>query len=215
MAGRENPRSGVPAGAPPRQERPVGAAGLLWNEACVAAHSHRADHHAGNARRVRCAIVTVSDTRTADDDQSGREIRSHLEAAGHTVEAYRIVPDDPDGVRTLIEELAAAGTIDAALLSGGTGVAERDNTFEAVSSVLTRRIDGFGELFRMLSFEEIGAAAMLSRAVAGLCGRMAVFSMPGSTAACRLAMEHLIVPQLAHLVGLARPTGSRPGAGAK
>lgn len=167
-------------------------------------HSHGA-HHAKDARRVVCAIVTVSDTRTPDSDTSGKEICSRLEAAGHAVEAYRIVADEPALVRSLLEEYAAGGRVEAVLLSGGTGIALRDTTFEAVTSLLTKRIDGFGELFRMLSFEEIGAAAMISRATAGLVGTMAVFSMPGSTAACRLAMERLIVPQLAHVVGLARP----------
>lgn len=149
--------------------------------------------------------MTVSDTRSEHDDSSGSEIRRSLEAAGHRVEAYRIVRDDPAAVRAVIDGFAAAGSIDAVLLSGGTGIAARDTTFEAVASLLTKRIDGFGELFRMLSYEEIGAAAMLSRAVAGLAGTMAVFSMPGSTAACRLAMQRLVVPQLAHVVGLARP----------
>lgn len=166
-------------------------------------------HHAGDARRILCAVLTVSDTRTDQNDTSGSEIRSRLEAAGHVVDSYRILPDEPALVSAAIEEYAAAGRIEAVLLSGGTGVAARDTTFEAVSLLLTKRIDGFGELFRMLSFEEIGAAAMLSRAVAGLAGTMAVFSMPGSTAACRLAMERLIVPQLSHVVGLARPREAR------
>lgn len=178
-------------------------------------HAHAATpardvHHARDARRVACAVVTVSDTRTEADDASGSEIRSRLEKAGHGVEAYRIVADDPALVRRLIEDFAAGGRVEAVLLTGGTGIAARDTTFEAVTSLLTKRIDGFGELFRMLSFEEIGAAAMLSRAVAGLAGTMAVFSMPGSTAACRLAMDRLILPQLAHVVGLARPR--EPGA---
>jgi molybdenum cofactor biosynthesis protein B len=164
-------------------------------------------HHAKDARTVACAIVTVSDTRTADDDTSGAEIRRQLEAAGHRVEAYRIVADEPALVKRVVGELGDSGLVDVVLLSGGTGIAARDNTFEAISSLLTKRIDGFGELFRMLSYEEIGAASMISRAVAGLVGTMAVFSMPGSTAACRLAMEKLIVPQLAHVVGLARPRG--------
>ena len=166
-------------------------------------------HHARDARHVLCAIVTVSDTRIPETDASGREIRSRLEAAGHRVEAYRIVADEPALVRRVLEEYSAGGRVEAVLVSGGTGIAARDTTFEAVSSLLTKRIDGFGELFRMLSFEEIGAAAMLSRAVAGLMGTMAVFSMPGSTAACRLAMDRLVVPQLAHVVGLARPREPR------
>jgi molybdenum cofactor biosynthesis protein B len=162
-------------------------------------------HHAKDARAVVCAIVTVSDTRTADNDTSGAEIRRQLEAAGHRVGDYRIVADEPALVRRTVEELAGAGLVEVVLLSGGTGIAARDNTFEAVSSLLTKRIDGFGELFRMLSYEEIGAASMISRAVGGLVGTMALFSMPGSTAACRLAMEKLVVPHLAHVVGLARP----------
>lgn len=169
-----------------------------------ASHAPRG-HHAKDARRVCCAIVTVSDTRTADTDTSGDLIRRSLELAGHVVDDYRIVPDEPLLVRSILEDYAAVGHVDAVLLSGGTGVAARDTTFEAVSSLLTKRIDGFGELFRMLSFEEIGAAAMISRAVAGLAGTMVVFSMPGSTAACRLAMEKLVLPQLGHVVGLARP----------
>lgn len=172
--------------------------------------AHSGKHHGGDARRVRCAVVTVSDTRVEADDTSGAEIRTHLEAAGHEVADYRIVRDEPLVVRALVEELAAGGDIDAVLLNGGTGIAPRDNTFEAVSLLLTKRIDGFGELFRALSFEEIGAASMLSRAVAGLVGTMALFSMPGSTAACRLAMEKLVVPQLGHVVGLARPKAARP-----
>lgn len=173
-------------------------------------HSHdaRHAHHAKDARAVVCAIVTVSDTRSVETDTSGAEIRRGLEGAGHHVDDYRIVADDPEQVRGLLEGYAAAGRIDAVLLSGGTGVAARDTTFEAVSSLLTKRIDGFGELFRMLSYEEIGAAAMLSRATAGLVGTMAVFSMPGSTGACRLAMERLVLPQLAHVAGLARPRES-------
>lgn len=174
------------------------------------AHAAPHSHHARDARRVACAVVTVSDTRTEETDSSGSEIRARLEKAGHVVEVYRIVADEPALVRGLVEDFAAGGRVEAVLLSGGTGIAARDTTFEAVASLLTKRIDGFGELFRMLSFEEIGAAAMLSRAVAGLAGTMAVFSMPGSTAACRLAMDRLILPQLAHVVGLARPR--EPGA---
>ena len=135
-----------------------------------------------------------------------REIRRQLEAAGHRVGDYRIVPDEPALVRAAVEELGTSGRIEVVLVSGGRGIAARDNTCAAVSALLSKRIDGFGELFRMLSFEEIGSASMISRAVGGLVGTMALFSMPGSTAACRLAMEKLIVPQLTHVVGLARET---------
>lgn len=165
----------------------------------------RGHHHGGDARSLACAVVTVSDTRTAADDASGDEIRTRLAAAGHRIEASRIVIDDPSLVRAVVEEFAGAGIVDVVLLTGGTGIAPRDTTFEAVCSTLTKRLDGFGELFRMLSYEEVGAMAMMSRAVGGLVGDMALFSMPGSTAACRLAMDRLVLPALPHLVGLARP----------
>jgi len=154
---------------------------------------------------VRCAIVTVSDTRTRETDGSGDEVERHLEKAGHHVVDRRIVHDDPELVRDAIASLVARGDVEAVITNGGTGIAARDNTYEAVCAVLDKRIDGFGELFRMLSFAEIGAAAMLSRAVAGVVGNVALFCMPGSTAACRLAMERLVLPELGHVVALARP----------
>ena len=166
--------------------------------------SRRHPHESSAAQGISCAVVTVSDTRTPGDDVSGREIRDRLEAAGHRVADYRIVPDDVAAVRRLVTDLAATRGIDAILLSGGTGVAPRDGTFEAVSALLDRRLDGFGEIFRSLSYAEIGSRAMLSRAVAGLVGRTALFSMPGSPAAVRLAMEKLIVPELVHVVSEAR-----------
>ncbi|HYC56481.1 MAG TPA: molybdenum cofactor biosynthesis protein B [Candidatus Binatia bacterium] len=168
------------------------------------------EHHKGDRGLVRCAIVTVSDTRSAETDSSGAEIRRRLEDAGHVVAEYSIVPDDPQRVRALVADLCRRTDVDAVLVNGGTGIAPRDNTYEAVAALLDKRVDGFGELFRMLSFAEVGAAAMISRAVAGLVGDTALFSMPGSTAACRLAMEKLIVPQLGHVVALARgPQGGR------
>ncbi len=167
----------------------------------MTSHGHRKD----DRRSVACAVITVSDTRTQDNDGSGSEIRRRLEEAGHRVAAYAIVPDEPDLVAAELRRLADDGAIEAVILNGGTGVAPRDNTYEAVCSVLTKPIDGFGELFRMLSWEEVGAMAMISRAVAGLVGTTAVFSVPGSTAACRLAMDKLIVPSLGHVVGLAAP----------
>jgi molybdenum cofactor biosynthesis protein B len=163
-----------------------------------------ADEHRQCAHKVRkavtCAIVTVSDTRTPDTDTSGQTMREKLETAGHTVAYYRIVKDEPALIRGLIEELAAAGTVQAVLVNGGTGISRRDATYEALDALLEKRLDGFGELFRMLSYQEIGAAAMLSRAVAGTYRDLVVFSTPGSTPAVRLAMEKLIVPELPHLV---------------
>lgn len=123
-----------------------------------------------------------------------------LTTAGHSIASREIVPDEPDRMRPLLESLASGGTVDAILLTGGTGIAARDQTYETVSALLDKEMPGYGELFRMLSFPEIGPAAMLSRAVGGVIGRVVVLTMPGSTAAVRLAMKKLIVPELGHLV---------------
>jgi len=151
---------------------------------------------------VACAIITVSDTRTAETDQSGALIRELLVKAGHRVVGYEIVRDEPHLVSERVRLLCANAGCQVVLLTGGTGIASRDSTYEAVSNLLEKRLDGFGELFRMLSYQEIGAAAMLSRATAGVLNGTAVFSMPGSTAAVRLAMEKLIIPQIGHLGAL-------------
>ena len=147
----------------------------------------------------------MSDTRTLESDRSGALIKTRLEASGHRVVAYDIVKDDPAEVRSTVSRHTRAADVDCVLVNGGTGIAARDTTYEAVASLLERRLDGFGELFRSLSYGEIGAAAMLSRAVAGVCGSTVVFSMPGSTAACALAMDRLVLPELGHVVGLLRP----------
>jgi molybdenum cofactor biosynthesis protein B len=126
-------------------------------------------------------------------------MREMLEAAGHAVVVAKIVKDEPAQIRALLQELAAAGTVQAVLFNGGTGISRRDTTYEAVAGLLEKRLDGFGELFRMLSYQEIGAAAMLSRAIAGTYRDLLVFCTPGSTAAVRLAMDKLIVPELSHL----------------
>lgn len=159
--------------------------------------------HAGNVvESVVCAIVTVSDTRTEETDKSGQLIRELLEHQGHRIGDYRIVKDEPDQIRVLLEIFRDEGNIAVVLITGGTGLARRDTTYEAVSDVLDKTLDGFGELFRSLSYDEIGSGAMLSRATAGVLGSMAVFSMPGSTAAVRLAMEKLILPELGHVAYL-------------
>lgn len=147
---------------------------------------------------VRCAVVTVSDTRTADTDASGRFIRTKLEEAGMAVARYEIVPDEPARIETLIDALA--GTVDAVLLNGGTGISTRDQTIDVLQRRLEKELPGFGELFRMLSYEEIGAGAMLSRATAGVCRRTLYIAMPGSTNAVKLAMTALVLPELNHLV---------------
>jgi molybdenum cofactor biosynthesis protein B len=158
-------------------------------------------HRAAGAERgpVACAIVTVSDTRTPETDTSGAAIRERLEAPGHTVVFYRIVKDEPDRIAALLDEIVDTTAAQAVLFNGGTGIARRDTTYDALAGKLEKTLPGFGELFRMLSFEEIGAAAMLSRATAGVYRGRLVFSMPGSTNAVKLAMDRLIVPELEHL----------------
>ena len=149
---------------------------------------------------VNCAIITVSDSRSAANDLSGQEIRRLLEAAGHTVGYYAIVRDEPGQVRGQIYQIEANTTCQVILVNGGTGISRRDRTYEAVDGLLDKRLDGFGELFRMLSFESIGPGAMLSRAVGGVYAGRVVFCMPGSTDAVQLAMTRLILPELGHLV---------------
>ncbi|MFO7271732.1 MAG: molybdenum cofactor biosynthesis protein B [Sphaerobacter thermophilus] len=156
------------------------------------------EHRAQAPESVTCAVITVSDTRTPETDRSGALIRERLTEAGHQVVAYRIVPDEPDQVGALIDELA--GTCAAIILNGGTGIARRDTTYDAVAARLEKRLDGFGELFRMLSYAEIGAAAMLSRAVAGVYRDTLLFLTPGSSNAVALAMDKLIIPEIAHMV---------------
>jgi molybdenum cofactor biosynthesis protein B len=168
-----------------------------------------ADHKKAGPRSVGCALVTVSDTRSPATDTSGALLKARLEAGGHRIVSYEILPDEPARIRDRVRALAEAD-VEAVLLSGGTGIAPRDTTYEAVVGILDRRLDGFGELFRSLSYQEIGTAAMLSRAVAGTLLSTIVFAMPGSTGACELAIDRLVLPELSHIVGLLRPAaGSR------
>jgi molybdenum cofactor biosynthesis protein B len=153
---------------------------------------------------VRCAVVTVSDTRTLETDHGGQDVVERLTQAGHEVVWREIVPDDPDPIRALLNNARDQGNLDAVLLTGGTGITSRDQTYETVTQLLSKPLPGYGELFRMLSFAEIGSAAMLSRATGGLMGRIVVLTMPGSRAAVRLAMDRLILPELGHLVREAR-----------
>ena len=157
------------------------------------------EHKAQAPTRVSCYVLTVSDTRTPDTDTSGRAIRTMLEDAGHSVVGSNIVKDEPALVaRTVRHEVEAAQT-QVILITGGTGITSRDGSFEAVDGLFDKRLDGFGELFRMLSYEDIGPAAMLSRATAGTAGKTVIFLMPGSEKAVRLAMSKLILPELGHL----------------
>lgn len=166
------------------------------------------EHRAAGVAAIPCGVITVSDTRTAADDRSGDLIAELLTEAGHTVAGRQIVPDEPAAVAVAVREFVDAGQVAAILLTGGTGVAPRDQTPEAVASLFTKELPGFGELFRMLSYQEIGPAAMLSRASGGMIGSVAVFLMPGSTAAVRLAMEQLILPELGHVTKLASRGGT-------
>ena len=149
---------------------------------------------------MTCFVLTVSDTRTEDTDTSGRAIRALLEGGGHTISGTAIVRDDPALVAACVRRQLADAATRVIITTGGTGITSRDGTFEAVDRLLEKRLDGFGELFRMLSFDEIRAAAMLTRATAGTVGRKAIFVLPGSEAAVRLAMTRLIVPELGHVV---------------
>ena len=161
-------------------------------------------HRARGPERVSCAIVTVSDTRTPETDTSGSAIASLLETAGHQVASRVLVRDDVDAVTRAVADALDAGPVDAVVLTGGTGLSARDSTYEAVTALFEKTIDGFGELFRALSYAEIGTAAMLSRAVGGVARRRAVFCLPGSPKAVRLAVERLILPELGHLLGQLR-----------
>jgi molybdenum cofactor biosynthesis protein B len=158
------------------------------------------EHKAQAPQSVRCFIVTVSDTRTEATDTSGRAIADLLTAAGHVVAGRAIVKDDAEMVRGTLERQLAVADVPAIITTGGTGVTARDSTYEVVSSLLQKRLDGFGELFRMLSFQQIGPAAMMSRACAGIVAGHVVVSLPGSEAAVRLALERLLIPELGHLV---------------
>ena len=153
---------------------------------------------------VRCFVLTVSDTRTEATDTGGRAVADLLAAAGHHVSGRAIVKDDATAVKGVVEEQIARAEVDAVITTGGTGITSRDTTYEAIASLLEKRLDGFGELFRMLSYEQIGPAAMMSRATAGLARGHIVIALPGSEAAVRLAMEKLVIPELKHLVQQAR-----------
>jgi molybdenum cofactor biosynthesis protein B len=149
---------------------------------------------------VGCYVITVSDTRTAETDTSGRAIRELLTGAAHLVTGQAIIRDEPAQVATVVRHALADPETHIVITTGGTGITSRDGTFEAVDALFDKRLDGFGELFRALSFQEIGSAAMMSRATAGTVGRKAVFVLPGSENACRLALTTLILPELGHVL---------------
>lgn len=163
-----------------------------------------AEHRKSSPGSLNLAVMTVSDSRTLETDTSGALIVSLAEAAGHRIRERVIVRDEPDQMRPLLQAWSAGSSIDAILVTGGTGISPRDQTFETVSALLTKPLPGYGELFRMLSYAEIGPACMLSRAVGGLIGRVAILVMPGSRAAVELALNKIILPELAHVVREAR-----------
>lgn len=162
------------------------------------------EHRAESPDSLRCVVITVSDTRTIETDTGGQTILDKLAEAGHEVIDRHIIPDEPVRMRPLLEQLRDRDDVDVVLMTGGTGITSRDQTFETVASLMDKTLPGYGELFRMLGYTEIGAAAMLSRATGGLMGRTVLLTMPGSRAAVRLAMEKVILPELNHLVREAR-----------
>jgi len=161
--------------------------------------------HKGKAHRtVRCAVITLSDTRTEETDTSGKRIKDLLAEQGQPVVAYRILKDEPEQLAAVVQALLAQPEVDAIITNGGTGIAPRDTTFEAIQDLLEKEISGFGEMFRMLSYEDIGTAAMLTRATAGVANGKVIISLPGSTGAVELGMTKLVLPELGHMMFLLR-----------
>jgi molybdenum cofactor biosynthesis protein B len=176
----------------------------------VAPHGHA---HRGVRVEAGVAVLTVSDSRSAATDRSGARARELLAEAGHRIVDHAILPDEPAAVRRRIESWLAREDCDAVVVSGGTGISSRDRTYEALAGLLDKRLDGFGELFRALSFEQVGSAAMLSRAVGGVARGRLLFSLPGSTAAVELALVRLILPELGHLLAELRKETAEPPPG--
>ncbi len=158
------------------------------------------EHKKHAQKSIACAVVTISDSRTLETDTSGQLIKEQLVTNEHTVMHYQIIKDEPEQLQAVLTSLAADDRCQAIIFSGGTGISRRDSTFDVLDRMLEKRLPGFGELFRFLSYEEIGAAAMMSRAVAGVYQGTMIISIPGSRAAAKLAMERLILSELAHMV---------------
>jgi molybdopterin adenylyltransferase len=157
-------------------------------------------HRESAPDRVRVAVLTISDTRTPETDTGGDTVEELMRGAGHEIVERAIVKDEASGIRRKLVELIARPDVDAVVTTGGTGISARDTTYEVVDRMLEKKLDGFGEIFRMLSYEEIGAAAVLSRCVAGAVGTRFLACLPGSRNAVRLAVEKLLVPELAHVI---------------
>jgi len=162
----------------------------------VSVHQHK-----GKAKKsVGCFVLTVSDSRDATTDHSGQLIKTLLAEYGHKLLGYRITKDEPDEIRNLLQDALVRKEIEAVILNGGTGISPRDGTYEVVSRLLEKKLDGFGEIFRFLSYQEIGSAAIMSRALAGVAGGKVLISLPGSKAAVELAMRRLVLPELGHMI---------------
>ena len=157
-------------------------------------------HRESAPERVRVAVLTISDTRTPQTDTGGDTIEELMRGAGHEIVERSIVRDEAPGIRTKLVDLLARSDVDAVITTGGTGISARDTTYEVVDRMLEKKLDGFGEIFRVLSYEEIGAAAILSRALAGAVGPKFIACLPGSRNAVRLAVEKLLVPEISHVV---------------
>ena len=162
------------------------------------------EHRTAGGGALNVAVLTVSDTRTLDTDSSGALIVALAGEAGYQVVSREIVPDEPEAMSALLKAFRDRDDLHAVLVTGGTGISPRDQTFETVSALLTKPLPGYGELFRMLSFAEIGPACLLSRALGGLMDRLVILVMPGSRAAVELAMRRIIIPELPHIVHEAR-----------
>jgi len=159
-----------------------------------------AEHKEKAKRSIGCFVVTVSDTRDETTDQSGQLIKSLLAENGHRLAGYRIVKDEPAEISALLQQALSRGDVEAVIVNGGTGIAPRDGTYEVVDRLLEKKLDGFGEIFRFLSFQDIGSAAIMSRAVAGVTRGKVLISLPGSRGAVDLAMRRLILPELGHMI---------------
>ena len=172
---------------------------MLKHPSHQSGHAHE-EHKAHAQQTVTCVVITCSDTRNAQTDTSGQLMMRLLKEHGHDVAGYQVIKDEPDHIQRVIEEATADKAVQAILVNGGTGISSRDSTFEAVDGMLEKRLVGFGEIFRYLTYKDIGSPAIMTRATAGVFRGRIVFSTPGSEGAVRLAMESLILPELGHIV---------------
>jgi molybdenum cofactor biosynthesis protein B len=163
--------------------------------------SHAAHEHKAQAPKLAgCVVITCSDTRTPESDTSGYRIMHMLKDAGHSVLSYQLVKDEPSKIKSAVKKAVANKKVQAIIINGGTGIAKRDSTFEAIEGLLEKKLDGFGEVFRALTYQEIGSPAIMTRATAGTYKGRVIFSTPGSENAVKLAMEKLILPELGHIL---------------